>query len=62
MSRIVEFYRGTHADSLGRMLADIFRDEGAGDVMSAYRRILDGEQARVHEHRRLRKEQASENP
>jgi diguanylate cyclase (GGDEF)-like protein/PAS domain S-box-containing protein len=40
----------------GRMLADIFRDEGAGDVMSAYRRILDGEQARVHEHRRLRKE------
>jgi diguanylate cyclase (GGDEF)-like protein/PAS domain S-box-containing protein len=40
----------------GRTLTDIFRDEGAGDVMSSYRRILDGEQTRVHEHRRLRKE------
>lgn len=40
----------------GRTLNDIFRDEGAGDVMSSYRRILDGEQTRVHEHRRLRKE------
>ena len=40
----------------GRTLADIFRDEGAGDVMSSYRRILDGEETRVHEHRRLRKE------
>jgi diguanylate cyclase (GGDEF)-like protein/PAS domain S-box-containing protein len=47
----------TDAERLpGRMLADIFRDEGAGDVMAAYRRILDGGQARVHEHRRLRKE------
>jgi diguanylate cyclase (GGDEF)-like protein/PAS domain S-box-containing protein len=40
----------------GRMLTDIFRDEGTGDVMAAYRRILDKEQVRVQEHRRLRKE------
>ncbi|MFC4853608.1 diguanylate cyclase domain-containing protein [Actinophytocola glycyrrhizae] len=40
----------------GRMLTDIFRDEGAGDVMGAYHRILDGGQSRVQEHRRLRKE------
>jgi diguanylate cyclase (GGDEF)-like protein/PAS domain S-box-containing protein len=40
----------------GRMLNDIFRDEASGDVMAPYRRILAGEQARVHEHRRLRKE------
>jgi len=40
----------------GRQLADIFVDEGAGDVMAGYQRILSGEQARVHEHRRLRKD------
>jgi len=40
----------------GRMLTDVFRDEGAGDVMGAYLSILDGEQSRVQEHRRLRKE------
>ncbi|MFL6120149.1 diguanylate cyclase domain-containing protein [Actinophytocola sp.] len=40
----------------GRLLTDIFRDEASGDVMAPYRRILDGEVARVHEHRRLRKE------
>jgi diguanylate cyclase (GGDEF)-like protein/PAS domain S-box-containing protein len=40
----------------GRPLTEIFRDEAGGDVMAPYRRILDGEQARVHEHRRLRKE------
>lgn len=40
----------------GRMLTDIFRGDDAGDVMSAYRRILDGDQTRVHEHRSLRKE------
>jgi diguanylate cyclase (GGDEF)-like protein/PAS domain S-box-containing protein len=40
----------------GRTLTDIFRDETGGDVMAPYRRIVDGEQARVHEHRRLRKE------
>ncbi|MGB3443926.1 MAG: diguanylate cyclase [Actinophytocola sp.] len=47
----------TNPDRLpGRMLTDIFRDEGAGDVMAAYRRILDGEKSRVQEHRRLRKD------
>jgi diguanylate cyclase (GGDEF)-like protein/PAS domain S-box-containing protein len=40
----------------GRTLTEIFRDEVGGDVMAPYRRILDGEQSRVHEHRRLRKE------
>lgn len=41
---------------VGRTLTDIFRDAAAGDVMAPYRRILKGEQSRVHEHRRLRKE------
>jgi len=40
----------------GRVLTDIFQDEVGGDVMAPYRRILDGELARVHEHRKLRKE------
>jgi diguanylate cyclase (GGDEF)-like protein/PAS domain S-box-containing protein len=40
----------------GRTLTDIFRDEAGGDVMAPYRRILAGDQERVHEHRRLRKE------
>ncbi len=40
----------------GRRLSDIFVDEGAGDVMSGYQRLLAGEQTRVHEHRRLRKD------
>ncbi|MPZ79147.1 MAG: diguanylate cyclase [Actinophytocola sp.] len=48
----------------GRMLHDFFltNDEltGArgtpGDVRAGYRRVLDGEAERVHEHRRLRKE------
>ncbi|TDV52417.1 GGDEF domain-containing protein [Actinophytocola oryzae] len=45
------------ADRLpGRTLTDIFRDEASGDVMAPYRRILSGQQERVHEHRRLRKE------
>jgi diguanylate cyclase (GGDEF)-like protein/PAS domain S-box-containing protein len=49
---------GTTQDQLrGRMLADILGgDEAAGDVMAPYRRIRDGGQARVQEHRRLRKE------
>jgi diguanylate cyclase (GGDEF)-like protein/PAS domain S-box-containing protein len=40
----------------GRTLTDIFRDAAGGDVMAPYRRILADEQSRVHEHRRLRKE------
>lgn len=40
----------------GRLLTDVFRDEMSGDVMAPYRRILAGEQDRVHEQRRLRKE------
>jgi diguanylate cyclase (GGDEF)-like protein/PAS domain S-box-containing protein len=40
----------------GRVLTDIFRDEAGGDVMAPYHRILNGELARVHEHRKLRKE------
>ncbi len=51
---------GLQGDGLpGRMLTDIFRDEMSGDVMAPYRRILAGEQARVHEQRRLRKEDGS---
>ena len=40
----------------GRMLNDIFRDEASGDMTAPYQRILDGDVARVHEHRKLRKE------
>lgn len=48
---------GVKADDLrGRMINDIFRDEASGDVTAPYQRILDGDAARVHEHRRLRKE------
>jgi diguanylate cyclase (GGDEF)-like protein/PAS domain S-box-containing protein len=48
---------GVKQDRLpGRTLTDIFRDEAGGDLMAPYRRILAGEQSRVHEHRRLRKE------
>lgn len=48
---------GVREDSIpGRMTNDVFRDAESGDVMAPYHRILDGEAARVHEHRRLRKE------
>jgi diguanylate cyclase (GGDEF)-like protein/PAS domain S-box-containing protein len=48
---------GVKEDRLpGRVLTDIFRDEMGGDVMTPYRRIVDGEVTRVQEHRRLRKE------
>jgi diguanylate cyclase (GGDEF)-like protein/PAS domain S-box-containing protein len=40
----------------GRHLRDIFDGEGGGSVMAPYRRILDGEQSRVHEHRKVRKD------
>jgi diguanylate cyclase (GGDEF)-like protein/PAS domain S-box-containing protein len=46
-----------HEDRLpGRTLSDIFRDAASGDVMTPYHRILAGEVERVHEHRKLRKE------
>jgi diguanylate cyclase (GGDEF)-like protein/PAS domain S-box-containing protein len=48
---------GVNQDRLsGRTLVDVFRDDAGGDVMAPYRRILAGQQARVHEHRMLRKE------
>lgn len=47
----------TEPDRLaGRMLRDLFLTDGAGDVMAGYRRLLDGTSTRVHEHRKLRKD------
>jgi diguanylate cyclase (GGDEF)-like protein/PAS domain S-box-containing protein len=41
---------------VGHHLADLLRDDGAGDVMAGYRRILDGTLPRFSEQRKVRRD------